>query len=133
MATIQVLAEAFATSRAQSGLYIGQPQVVECAVDAARLYAGWAELADVSALDDPTTIAASTTLTVGEWAIIAPLFRLYVERECALVLEASRGMGVEQVGRSVSEVASEIAQLEATMPQQAYVEDVISIGIPPEA
>ena len=123
------LAAEYATQRGASGLFVGEPQVLQCLVEAARFYAGWQPLDDTASLT-LSTITGATVLEPGEWAIIAPLFRLYVERESALVIEASRGLGVEQVGRDSSTVAGDIVQAEALLPQQAYVEEAFSVGFP---
>lgn len=126
------LAAEHATLRAASGLFIGSPEVLMCAIQATRFYAGWATMTDAIARQGPFFVTGATTVTTDEWAIIAPLFRLYVERESAVVVEASRGMGIEQVGRSYAEVAADIAQLEEVLPQKAYVEEVWSVGLPDE-
>ena len=62
-----------------------------------------------------------TDVTVSEWAIIRPLFILYVERETALQYEASRAMGIDPVGRSSDAVAGDIERYESeTMPKLAF-------------
>lgn len=123
------LAAEYATQRSATGLFITEPQVLQCLVDATRFYAGWQTLEDA---DSATlaTITGTTVLEAGEWSIIAPLFRLYVERESALVIEASRGLGVEQVGRDSSTVAGDILNEESLLAQKAYVEPVFSVGFP---
>jgi hypothetical protein len=45
----------------------------------------------------------------------------------ALQLEASRGMGADPFGRSSSEVAIEITQLESEMPRKAFYQPIITI------
>lgn len=66
-------------------------------------------------------------LTLGEYALIKPLFYLYVELENATGLEASRGQGLDVYGRSASEIRQELTQLENDMPRIAYVEPIISV------
>jgi hypothetical protein len=73
-------------------------------------------------------LSADTDLTMGEWAIIKPLFSLYVERECATRLEASRGLGVDVFGRSVSEISQDITVMETeTIPAKTMVHAVIEV------
>lgn len=60
-------------------------------------------------------------LTLGEYALIKPLFYLYAELENATGLEASRGQGLDVYGRSSSEIRQEVAQMEADMAKIAYV------------
>jgi hypothetical protein len=55
------------------------------------------------------------------------LFLLYVERETALQLEASRGLGLDVFGRSSGEVAGDIAQAEAEMPHRAFCKPIVSV------
>jgi hypothetical protein len=127
---LTTLAGEFATQRgASGGLYLGEPQVLQCLIDATRFYAGWQSLADPATVT-LADITGMTALEASEWSIIAPLFRLYVERETALVLEASRGLGVEMIGRDSSTVAGDIQNAEAMLPQQAFVEEAFSIGLP---
>jgi hypothetical protein len=68
------------------------------------------------------------TLTPSEWAIIQPLFNAYVDHENALRLEASRGLGLDVYGRSSSELASEIKQLEMDLPRKAFYQSIASVG-----
>ena len=126
---LSALAAEYVAQREPSGLYIAAPQVLQCLVDATRFYAGWQTLEDT---DSATlaTITGATVLEAGEWSIIAPLFRLYAERETALVIEASRGLGVEQLGRDSSTVAGDILNEETMLAQKAYVEPAFSVGFP---
>ena len=65
-------------------------------------------------------IDGTTDITVSEWALIRPLFLLYIERENAIQLEASRMMGFDPFGRSSSEVNNDIAQAEAELPHKIF-------------
>lgn len=51
---------------------------------------------------------ADMDLTVSEWGVVRPLAELLVERENALIQEASRVAGHEVYGRSSSEIAQDI-------------------------
>jgi hypothetical protein len=124
------LAAEFETQRAQQGLFIDGAGVLQCAIHAARFYAGWATLEDPTARSGVFSVTGATTVTPDEWAIIKPLFMLYVERESAVAIESSRVMGVELVGRDSSTIAGEIQQVETELPQKAYVEPVQSFGFP---
>ena len=74
-----------------------------------------------------TALALTTVLTPSDWAIIRPLFILYCEREQALLLEASRVMGVDVFGRSSSEVQQDINTAESELPMKAFIQPVFSI------
>lgn len=71
-------------------------------------------------IKDMSRVDGETVVTTGEWAVIRPLAWLYVERENALRLEASRQTGIEAYGRSSSEVAAEIATYEADLPGRSF-------------
>lgn len=72
-------------------------------------------------------ITSTTEISVSEWAVIRPLFLLYVERETEIQLEASRGMGIDVFGRSSSEIAADIAQMELEFPHKAFYQDIITV------
>lgn len=123
----------FIARRQPSGLFLGDGEVLACAVDAVRLYAGWACLSDPIAAVDRESIDGETDISPGEWGVIGPLFALFVERETALIHEASQVVGSTSVGRSSGEVASDIQVYEQQLPKLAYVEPVFSVGLDLEA
>lgn len=74
-------------------------------------------------------IEGETEITTGEWAVIKPLFMLYVERETAIRLEASRGLGLDPYGRLSSEIAQDIKDMEENViPAKAFVHVVLTVG-----
>lgn len=99
---------------------------------AVRFYCGYADLVNDPLDTDGIHTAIDATdnitgdqdfeLTPSEWAIIQPLFMLYVERQNAMDLEASRAMGLEVYGRSVAEVQTDIKELQERMPHDAFSE-----------
>lgn len=91
------------------------------ALAATGFYAGYA------ALDDAGPLSEDLDLSDSEWALIRPLFLLYVERETALHLEATRGLGADVFGRASSEVASDIATLEADYPRRVFYRPVVTV------
>ena len=69
----------------------------------------------------PPALDPQTVITPSEWALIKPLYLLYVERENARALEASRMQGVDPYGRTVSEVQSDVERYEnGDMPRIAF-------------
>lgn len=70
----------------------------------------------------PTAIPTpQTEITNSEWALIRPLYLLYVERANAVALEASRTLGVEVFGRTVDQVQADIVREEQEiMPRFAF-------------
>ena len=108
--------------------------VLEQTVPAGRLYNGYAILDALVA--DPNVIPplpippidGTLDLTESEWALIGPLAMLYVEREEARQAEMSRGMGLDQFGRTVAEVQQDIQQSAASLPLQAFSQPIVTIG-----
>lgn len=96
-------------------------QVSAQAVAAVSFYAGY------STLDDESDISGQMDITISEWAEIRPLFVLYVERENALQMEATRSLGADPFGRSSSEAAQDIAQMEADLPRRVFYQPVVTI------
>lgn len=75
----------------------------------------------------PPYIDADFCVSDGEWAVIRPLFELYVEKENALLLEASRGLGVDAYGRSVAEIEADITQKELELPSLAFDQPIETV------
>ena len=71
--------------------------------------------------------AQNFDLTASEHGLIWPLFKLYVEKEDATAQESSRSLGIEQYGRSTSEVEAAIVLYEEALPKRAFVADIITI------
>lgn len=128
MPTIADLAAEYAQEDRPTGIIIDDAQVVRQLIAAARLYAAYGALQHgtypVPTFDD---ITEDTELSLGEWGMIRPLFVLYVERETAVQLEASRALGVEVFGRTVSEIDGEITQYESMLPEKAFCHPVITV------
>lgn len=119
------------------GVIVEEPYVKRSLKDAVRFYCGYAKLTNGELAPDEIhdTIDADNDvdgvddfdLTPSEYALIRPLFFLYVERESAMHLEASRGLGVDVFGRTVSEIAQEISLMEEALPKKAFMEKVETI------
>ncbi len=102
------------------GLVLDADATKKLAVAASRHYDGWGQLRSL-AVDSPPVLSPDIDVTDGEWSIIKPLYMLYVERENARALEASRGLGVDVFGRTISEIATEISQYETVdLPRLAF-------------
>lgn len=123
MATVASLVERFLQKERGAANLLSPDAVTAQAIAAASLYAGFAALGDepVGELDE------SVDLNDSEWALIRPLFLLYVEREQALHVEATAMMGVAGFGRTTSEISGEIAQLEREMPRLAFSQPIITV------
>jgi hypothetical protein len=152
------LVDEYIETRSPGWLVLTQPQALGCCIDAARYYAAYGNIASISLSDqqpgapepgsdsippgpDPEPVIEpslpikaldyideNTDVTVGEWAVIRPLFVLYAEKENAILLEASRGAGIDPYGRNVSEVQQDITIMESeTLPNKAFSHAVIEV------
>jgi hypothetical protein len=137
MATITSLVDKFTDEERPVGNLLDAPVVLAQAIAAVKYYSGYTDLETHSAIPiaDPVPetrapfpeITGLTDISVSEWAMIRPLFLLYVERENALHLEASRGMGIDVFGRSSSEIAGDITQMELEYPHRTFFFPIITI------
>ncbi len=154
--TLSDLVDEYVDARVSGGLVLSESEVMECALRAVRYYAAYGDIRSISGSDplqgaagagapvpaplDPEPVIAqglpiksmalisdSTELTPGEWAIASPLFTVYVEKENALRLEATRGLGVDVFGRSVSEIAADIPVREQEVRQLAFQIALITV------
>jgi hypothetical protein len=123
---ISALVEEHLDVEQSTGNLTDDGQAHACGIEAARMYAGFGVLTDPT-VTDLASITGDTVLDVSEWAVIKPLFRLYLERESAKVVETSRGMGVEMFGRDTSTVAADIAQYERDLQKLAFEQEPWSI------
>ena len=116
MPTLSALIDSFLHQERPDGILLAKEVVMAQAVAATRLYAGYADL-----VSEETEFSENTTLTNSEWALIRPLFMLYIERESAMYLEASHSLGIEQFGRGTAEVIGDIKQAEDDLPLKAFL------------
>ncbi len=119
---LQDLAGRFITDERPDTLLLDPALTLAQAIAATWFYAGYAAIASA-----PATIDESTEISLSEWAIIRPLFLLFIEREQALQLEASRGLGIDVFGRSVAEVESDIKNAEVEMPGKAFSREIVNL------
>jgi hypothetical protein len=126
MAQLAELAQRFAEAERPAGNLLDGQAVLAQLVAATRFYAGFGAIASRAA-DRLPDIDAQTGINDSQWALIRPLFLLYVERETALQLEASRVMGADPFGRSSSEIAAEITQAESDMPRKAFAMPILTV------
>lgn len=87
----------------------------------------WALAAPVPYVPKMPMVSEDTDLSISEWALIGQLFRLYVEREEAKQLEASRGLGMDVFGRSSSEIVMDIKEAEGELPHRAFSWGALSV------
>lgn len=127
MPSISDHASEFAGAERPAGNLLDGDQVIAQAVAATRMYAGYGKLRAFDGLIPVPAIDENTVISVSEWAVIRPLFMLYVERENALQLEASRGLGVDVFGRDSATIAADITQAEAELPLKAFYRPIVTV------
>lgn len=106
-------------------------QVERSLRDATRQYCGYASLESGQIIDASAMAEAGSDqdidLSLSELSVIRPLWALYMERENAMALEASRSQGADVFGRAVAEVQMSINDYEMRLPQLAFYSDIVSI------
>lgn len=122
MPTLDALVARFVEDERGATNILAPESVTAQAVAAVSFFAGFAVLSDT---EQP--IGETLNLTDSEWGWIRPLFALYVEREQALQLEATRGLGADVFGRSSSEIATDIERQEAELPRRAFLQPVFTV------
>jgi hypothetical protein len=147
----ELVTEFYSLSR-PVGTVIALEQAQQLAVDAARFFgaygsfeiaqappdpcrqtpttpATFAQVSDIGKVDYPETITvgADVYVTLGEWAIIRPLFVLYVERENAIHLESTRGLGADVFGRSSDVITDNIKDCEQEVMERAFNQKILSV------
>ncbi len=129
MATIEALVDNFLMNERPDSIVLDPATVLAKAVAATEFYAGYANLEVNDGVVPPLpAIAANTVVSYSEWALIKPLFMLYVDHEAALHLEATRFMGADSLfGRSASEIQQDINQMLLDMPQKAFLQTIITV------
>lgn len=127
MAKLTDLAARFTGQERPVGNLLDADTVLAQAVAATGFYAGYALIRAREGLDPVPAIDGDLEISESEWALIRPLCMLYVERETALQLEASRGFGIDPYGRSASEIANDIAQAEAELPHRAFSQPIVTV------
>lgn len=153
--TIDELVREYLSMRAPGWVVLSDEESLLCGLEAVRFYAAYGTIASVDLHDtlqeapgaggtlpappdevvvldalpikNLSLIDLTTELTVGEWALIRRLFTLYLERENAMRLEASRAMGLEFYGRQASEISQDITTEERELPARTFVHVLIEV------
>lgn len=122
--TVNEMVDFYQQENRPIGIVVDDTVIASQAIKATKYYLGFGDLEHV-AQDEALT--HSSLLTKSEWAVIMPLFELYVERENALILESSRALGIEVYGRTVSEVANDITQKELEIQNLAFTHEFFTV------
>ncbi len=126
MTTLGSYADEYLALRTASGLILDRAEVVDAVIRAARQYAAYGVITSAEG-GVATSVVETTEITLGEWALIRPLFELHVERENALLLGSASAGGLAAFGRSVAEIEGDINNYLATLPDAAFDEGIVTI------
>ena len=125
MATLLTLIDRFQQEN-PVGVIVDADSLLACAISAINYYVGYTDLLSLDVTPRPE-VNDGTEVTDSEWAIIRPLFRLYVERQSAVAMEMSRIVGADMFGRPSDSVTTDINQCEADLPRKAFYMPITSI------
>lgn len=143
MQTAQERVDAYFDEQRPVGAIVEQEQGLALLLAAVRKYQAYGDLetherqrADYEAarvLDASTPPPVLAPIDGGlptgasEWGVIEPLWHLYMERERALMVEATRMMGDVSHGRMSSEIQADINLYESDMHIKAFVFPVVTV------
>lgn len=134
--SIKTKVQRYLTEEAPDTNLLPPAQVLALALAAVRKYIAYGELAaqrlqrqeweqafqrDASTpRPAPLPINEELIVTPSEWAVVSDLWSLYLERDQAKQMEASRGLGVEAFGRASSEIEADIRAEHESLPMRAF-------------
>lgn len=115
-----------------NGMMLSLEDIELCAVNAALFASAFVDFeGEADEEGEPVATDAPIVLTMEisryHWALISPLFTLYCQRKEAVLLEASRPLMVEVFGRTVSEIDSEIRQLEDDFSRRVFMRTCFTV------
>lgn len=127
---LEKLVDGFLEYRAPGWLTLDRDEALNCAVNALRFYAGYGPLSLYAGRRCLDKFDENVKVSTGEWAIIAPLFILYLEFENAQRLEAARANGLEVHGRATESIKGDINALEKDIVDgRGFVQPIVVLGI----
>lgn len=101
------------------GCVLGAPELTAIVLAAATRFSGYAQFEADDGIS-PLVISEDLDVNDGEWALIGDLFALYVERAAASLVEMSRGSGLDQYCRSVTEIEQDIRAMHDDFPRRVF-------------
>lgn len=101
------------------GCVLDAPELTAIVLAAATRFSGYAQFEADDGIS-PLVISEDLDVNDGEWALIGDLFALYVERAAASLVEMSRGSGLDQYCRSVTEIEGDIRAMHDDFPRRVF-------------
>ena len=125
------LAASLHTELVNSGYSLMPEDVLLCVVQAVCKYAAWDTLDAQRNATGSVSVDSRLVLAAHEWQIIEPLVRAHCDLIQANRMEASRSLGMEQVGMSVSEAMQGLQMQQDLLAQRAFCAPPFAIEIDP--
>lgn len=101
------------------GCVLDAPELTAIVLAATTRFSGYAKFEADDGIS-PLVISEDLDVNDGEWALIGDLFALYVERAAASLVEMSRGSGLDQYCRSVTEIEQDIRAVHDDFPRRVF-------------
>ena len=118
--SIQQLSEELYKEYQLSGYSILLDDIVRAFLDEAKYYAGWAVLDCQTKATTSIELNETIELSGDEYVIIQPLVKAHCDLLQARLVEATRGLGVESYGLSVSEAQQNYNEKKDALPKLAF-------------
>jgi hypothetical protein len=119
--TVAEIAERLHAELQMSGYSLLFDDVQDILLEEAKFYAGWATFEEQRFANAPIMLDADFKIDAYEWAFIKPVVTAHCEWLQAQRSEASRSLGTEGFGMSVSEARGLYEQQRELLPKNAFI------------
>ena len=124
--TISELAALYHQKLTLKGYSLLQDEIQAAFIEEVKRYAGWQSLTCQKSSIVPIAVDEHLILEAFEWVIIEPCVKANCDLIQASLVEASRSMGTEGFGMSVSEAEQAYEAEKEKMPKNAFVQPPFS-------
>ena len=124
--TISELAALYHQELTLKGYSLLQEEIQAAFIEEVKRYAGWQSLTCQKSSAVPIAVDEHLILEAFEWVIIEPCVKANCDLIQASLVEASRSMGTEGFGMSVSEAEQAYEAEKEKMPKNAFVQPPFS-------
>ena len=124
--TISELAALYHQKLTLKGYSLLQEEIQAAFIEEVKRYAGWQSLTCQKSSIIPIAVDEHLILEAFEWVIIEPCVKANCDQIQASLVEASRSMGSEGFGMSVSEAEQAYEAEKEKMPKNAFVQPPFS-------
>ena len=124
--TISELAALYHQKLTLKGYSLLQEEIQAAFIEEVKRYAGWQSLTCQKSSAVPIAVDEHLILEAFEWVIIEPCVKANCDLIQASLVEASRSMGGDGFGMSVSEAEQAYEAEKEKMPKNAFVQPPVS-------